>query len=93
MRINVKYVKLYENFSPFEISESQFPRQFSLTLTLDSPVNGKRFLQTDRSSRKLFAKFSSEGNRWIPGLKGNVKFRFATRVNPISAENFVNFLP
>lgn len=78
---------------PSKYRNHNFPDNFPLRLPSDSPVNGNRFLQTDRSSRKLFAKFSSEGNRRIPGLKGNVKFRFATRVNPISAENFVNFLP
>ena len=65
-----------------QISESQF------TLTLDSSVNGKRFLQTDHRNFLQSSRPKATG-----GLKGNVKFRFGIRVNPISAENFANFLP
>lgn len=60
----------------------KIPDNFPL-LILGSPVNEKRnfignFLQSSRP--KATDEFED--------LKGNVKFRFAIRANPISPENF-----
>lgn len=52
-------------------------------ISSDGSQLAENFLQSSRP----------KANRRIPGLKGNVKFRFAIRVNPISPENFANFLP
>lgn len=66
-----------------QISESQFllrsTRQWKEISSDGSQFRGN-FLQSSRPKA-------------TGGLKGNVKFRFGIRVNPISAENFANFLP